>query len=281
VAKAPRVKIIIITTAPPGSHRGARVNAERWVRRMSELGHEAAIAHEWRGDADLVIYQDPADASAHGADVPWRIVVTDESAAAQVPAALRGRTRVIRPSAEPVAPVHPPDPDVFQICVLAHLRESCDPLRTAQAARLLPLESRIQIVHAGAAIGREMREEAQLEEGKNLRYRWVGDLPRSEALRLLARSRVLVVAARKGGTNATAEALAAGVPVVATPRALTLGESYPGHFAPGDTHALATLMYRAETDAAFYQALVGGCERARAIAEPAREREAWAELLSP
>jgi glycosyltransferase involved in cell wall biosynthesis len=58
-----------------------------------------------------------------------------------------------------------------------------------------------------------------------------------------------------------------------------LGPGYPGYFAVGDTRALARLLRRAETDAAFYEGLRRCCRRLRPLVDPARERQGWWSLL--
>jgi putative glycosyltransferase (TIGR04348 family) len=252
-----------------------------------------------RPDAPLIVtltgtdvYQDLDGAAraerSNGAyrslELASRLIVLQPLAAERIPVPFRDKVRVIYQSAEPIASAHVADPAVFQVCVLAHLRPVKDPLCTARAGRLLPQESRIQIVHAGAAMTREMREEAQEEEGQNLRYRWLGDLPRSEALRLLARSRLLSLTSRlEGGANVVTEALAAGVPVISSqiPGSIgLLGPEYPGYFPAGDAHALAALLDRAERDRGFYEELSAACEKVKRIADPARERTAWKDLIA-
>jgi glycosyltransferase involved in cell wall biosynthesis len=58
----------------------------------------------------------------------------------------------------------------------------------------------------------------------NPRYRWLGELPRWQALRVLARSHVLVLSSlTEGGANVISEALALGVPIVASRIAGSMG----------------------------------------------------------
>jgi glycosyltransferase involved in cell wall biosynthesis len=171
----------------------------------------------------------------------------------------------------------------FDVCVLGHLRPVKDPFRTARAARLLPASSRIRVLHAGAALSREMEHQARSEERINSRYHWLGDLPRWKALRLLARSRLMVLSSRmEGGANTISEAIAVGTPILAShiPGSVgLLGDYYPGYFPVGDTAALAVLLSRAETDKAFYRELKGWCRSLQLIVRPRRERASWRSLL--
>ena len=315
------MKVCLVTPAPAGSRKGNRVTAERWAGLLRELGHEAEIEESWGGrscdvlcdilialharrsapsierfhrqrpGAPLVVvltgtdlYRDLADSAEARAslDRAWRLVVLQEAALAELPEPWRGKARVIVQSAVPVLGGEP-DPRHFDVCVLGHLREVKDPFRTAEAARLLPASSRLRVLHAGAALEPGLEERARAEESGNPRYRWLGDLPRNEALALLARSRLLSLTSHlEGGANVISEAIAAGVPVVASRIAGSLGllgPDYPGTFPVGDTAALAALLARAERDAAFYAELRQGCARLRPLVEPARERESWNALL--
>jgi glycosyltransferase involved in cell wall biosynthesis len=158
-----------------------------------------------------------------------------------------------------------------------------DPFRTAAAARLLPSTSRIQVVHVGAALTEDMGELARAESASNPRYRWLGEVPRWKALRILARSRLLALTSEmEGGANVVSESLACSVPVISSRISGSiglLGEDYPGYFPFGDTAALAELLTRVETDLAFYNALKTGCERRKWIVEPVHERDSWEKLL--
>jgi len=149
---------------------------------------------------------------------------------------------------------------------------------------VLPASSRIRVLQVGGALSEDMAEEARREAAGNPRYRWLGELPRQQAMRLLARCRLLSLTSRlEGGANVVSEAVAAGVPVASSRVAGSiglLGEDYPGYFPYGDTRALADLLLRAETDADFYQTLRERCARRRPLFEPARERHSWQQLLS-
>ncbi|MGH9785115.1 MAG: selenoneine biosynthesis selenosugar synthase SenB, partial [Terriglobia bacterium] len=67
-----------------------------------------------------------------------RIVVLQPLGIQGLPARFRGRARVILQSAERPRGVTPPRKDVFDVCVMGHLRPVKDPFRAAKAARLLP-----------------------------------------------------------------------------------------------------------------------------------------------
>jgi putative glycosyltransferase (TIGR04348 family) len=314
------VRVVIVTPAPPASHSGNRVTAERWATRLGELGHEVAIATAWDGEAcDLLVALHARKSAAsvvryHGArpgaplvvaltgtdlygdlaagdpdarralGLADRLVVLQPLAIEAVPAEERPKVRVILQSCAPVAGAPRPDRDRFDACVLAHLRPVKDPFRAAEAARLLPSASRLHVVHLGAAADPALAERARAEAAANPRWEWRGDRPREEALRTLASCRLLLsTSLQEGGANAVSEAIVHGVPVVASriPGALgLLGADYPGYFPPGDTRALAALLERAETDPGFLAGLGARCARLAPRFTPERERDAWREVIA-
>ncbi|MBV9450026.1 MAG: TIGR04348 family glycosyltransferase [Streptosporangiaceae bacterium] len=219
-----------------------------------------------------------------------RLVVLQPNGAEQVPAQMRDRVRVIYQALTIPAgsAAHaPPDPDCFEVAFLAHLRPVKDPLLLAAAMRHLPASSRIRVTHAGEARDPALASEAKAASDSSAaegRYHWVGPLPRDEALRVLARSRLLAVtSAHEGGANVVTEAIALGVPVISSriPGSTgLLGADYPGYFRPGDSADLARVLLAAEQDREFYQSLCERCAALRDLADPARERAAWAALLS-
>jgi putative glycosyltransferase (TIGR04348 family) len=311
------MRICLVTPAPPGSLKGNRVTAERWAGLLRALGHHVEIIVEFQGeDCDLLLAlhafkshasirrfrdgrpSDPLVVGLTGTDLygdihtrpdameslglATRLVLLQPLGRSILPADVRDKARVIYQSVPP-SPRVEPRAEVFEVCVMGHLRPVKDPLRTALAARLLPAASRIQVLHIGGALSEELAEQARAEQARSPRYRWLGELPRSEALGMLSRCRLLsLTSVSEGGANAISEAVVAGVPVISSRidgSIGLLGEDYPGYFPVGDTQALADLLWRAETDTAFYNTLRDGCARLRPLFDPARERQSWDELL--
>jgi putative glycosyltransferase (TIGR04348 family) len=318
------VNILVVNPARTELHTGNRTTAERWARLLGELGHQVQVAHDWPGpeqkkkECDLLVtlharrsfpaldrfhhahpdipvvvaltgtdvYQDIDGSSEarQSLEIASRLVVLQPQAVDALPAHLRGKCRVVYQSAEAAGPPDLPEQNVFRVCVLAHLRAVKDPLRAAYAARDLPADSRVQVAHAGGALDLELAGEAEAEQRRNPRYRWLGDLPRERALRLLAGSHLLALTSLlEGGANVVSEAIAAGLPVLSTfiPGSVgILGQDYPGYFPAGDTRALRLLMQRAETDPAFYGELQRRVRDLKPLVEPQRERESWRALLA-
>ncbi len=313
------MKVFIATPAPRSSTGGNRVTADRWAHLLRALGHQVSVAQDYHGEpSDVLIalharksataieafrslHADrPVILSFTGTDIygglstdrvaqrsiglATRFVVLQARALDELPEDLKGRTTIIYQSAVAPDPVPAKRGDIFQVCVLAHLRDVKDPLRAAYAARLLPANSRARIVHLGAALTTEMETEAIAEMHKNDRYHWMGMLPRQEALETLARSRLLVLSSKhEGGANVLSEAIAASVPILASriPGSTgILGDDHPGLFPVGDTESLARLLDRAESDRGFYTKLAARSKSLAPLVHPDRERECWSALLS-
>ncbi len=123
--------------------------------------------------------------------------------------------------------------------MLGHLRPVKDPFRTAlAAARLLGPSVRSASCRWVPPDLPTWPSRPLAEAAASRRYRWLGDLPRWKALRVLARCRLLVLTSlMEGGANVISEAIAARVPVLSSHIAGSvgiLGAAYPGYFPVGD-----------------------------------------------
>lgn len=127
------------------------------------------------------------------------------------------------------------------------------------------------------------RDRAQREMTLNSRYKWFGEVSASRVRGVLGRARLFVLSSRmEGGANALGEAIVAGLPVLASRIAGSigiLGEDYPGYFDVGNTTELARLMLRCETDPSFLDELVSRCRDLTPMFDPRREQAAWVRLL--
>ncbi len=222
------MELALVTPAPPDALLGNAVTATRWAALLVELGHRVEITttYERTGQDILIalharrsapavarfrerhpdrpiivglagtdVYRDIKDSTEaqHAIEIADRLVVLQPKAIEELPSHLHAKTRVIFQSATAPLQTNPKPKDVFQVCVLAHLREVKDPLRAAYAARLLPSTSRIRVVHAGQALSAVAAQDAREEEQQNARYRWLEGLPREESQKLLAGSHLLTI----------------------------------------------------------------------------------------
>jgi putative glycosyltransferase (TIGR04348 family) len=319
VPSVARMRVLFVCAAPRGSRTGNRRTAERWARLVRELGHGARIVAEiGEHAADVVVALHARHSAAQvvrarermphvpivlaltGTDLSHdirvdaaaqrslvladRLVVLHELAPLEVPARHRDKVVVIRQSAPRPRERIAKSRTAFEVAVVGHLRDVKDPLRCAIAARRLPASSRIRVIHAGGALDRELASAARAETRTNPRYRWIGDVPPSRALRLIARARLLVLSSKsEGGANVLGEAIMCGTPVVATdiPAArAALGSDYPALFRVGDDAELARLLARAESDARWLADLARRVRARRPLFGEARERAAWRALLT-
>lgn len=311
------MNIALITPAAKGSRSGNRATAARWATFLRYFGHGVSVSEIWDGgrcdalialharrshpsikrfakarpDLPLILaltgtdlYRDiHSDEDAkESLELATRLIVLQEAGLAELDPRHRAKASVIYQSAEPIRR-RPPAKRHFDVLVAGHLRDEKDPFRAALAARLLPPDSRIRIIHIGGALSEEFAERARELMAESPRYRWPGEVPRWQARRLMARSRLLVQSSvMEGGANTISEALAAGLPVVASDisgNVGMLGEDYPGYYPVGDERALAEMLHRAETDAAFYGSLESGCAARRHLTLPESERNAIGMLV--
>ncbi len=293
--------------------------ALRWARILRRLGHRVSVApdyadepadamvaiHAWRSaeairrfkekypDRPLILQLSGTDIYQYITEDPQptlrsmeladSLVALNSLAWRKVPKALRRKLRVIFQSVPKPAVKPRPSRDKVEISVIGHLRDVKDPLRAAEAARLLPKESRVRVVQIGRPYTAEWEARAKAEAAANPRYVWQGDVTRSAVQRLLLRSHAMVLSSKsEGGANVVSEAIVAGVPILASRmdgNVGLLGAGYPGYFPVGDTKALARLLRRVETDPSFTARLKRHIARLQPRFRPEGEIAAWRTLL--
>jgi glycosyltransferase involved in cell wall biosynthesis len=217
-------------------------------------------------------------------ELAHRLLVLQPDALRFLPKVHADKARVIPQSVTPLSTPPTPRRRSFDIAVVGHFRHVKDPMRTAMASRRLPPTSRIAVLHAGSILDAHFKDKIERETEMSSRYHWLGELSPARALRLIARSRGLVVSSRaEGGAHVVSEALVVETPILATAISGNigmLGADYPGLFPVGDTKRLTELLIALETNTAFRDQLI---ERGRALAptySPLNERKCLAALIA-
>ena len=310
-----RILIAFPTSSTPG---GNSKTANSWARALTLLGHEVHLStHPGSPPADLLIamhaekshealirfraanpkapivlaltgtdlYPELSETSLTSLQLADRLVVLQEKALHRLPSRFQEQTRVIYCVAP--TPAIPSgryeNTGGFTVCVVGHLRAVKDPLRTARASRLLPPQSAIRVLHAGAILDNEFHGEVDREQSENTRYQWLGQLSAQEARELIASSDLLShTSSQEGGGSVLAEALMSETPIVASRNDATtslLGDDYPGLFSFGNTETLAALLSSCESPPAFRESLLARAAPHRWKCSETRALECWRPLL--
>ena len=311
------MKIAIVVPASAVPRSGNQHTAARWAGFLRELGHRVRVVTEWRGGNDDLLlalharksftsirrFSDlrpaaPVVVALTGTDLyhdigkypearqslglATRLVVLQEEGLRELSPFLRGKTRVVYQSSD-VARRHAPERSPFRVAVIGHLRGEKDPFRAVMALRRIARGTPVEVLQIGAALDAEMRTRARGWMKLESRYRWLGSVSHGAAMRWLASSHLLVVSSvMEGGANVICEAARIGVPVLASRvpgNVGMLGRDYPGYFPLFDDRALARLIERCRTDAAFYRKLKGAILRRRSQFAPDAEKSALRRLL--
>ena len=273
--------------------RWSGVRADALIALHARRSHESIADYAARHpECPLVValtgtdvYRDIAhdESSRESLRLATRLVVLQDAALDELVPDLRAKAHVVYQSARAV-PRGAPLASCFEVVVSGHLRDEKDPFRCAAALAHLPPASRIRVTHVGGVLTPDMESEAREWMRREPRYRWRGERPHGDALRLLARARLMVISSRmEGGANVVSEALTIGVPVIASHipgNVGMLGRDYLGYYPLGDECALAVLLDRAEREPEYYAALEAACRDRAALVTPERERASLNALLS-
>jgi putative glycosyltransferase (TIGR04348 family) len=279
---------------------------------LRSLGHTVRVASDWNGgsddlllalhayksfpsiarfrqqrpDAPLVLaltgtdlYRDIREhpEGRQALEMATRLIVLQEAGLGELSPALRRKATVVYQSAD-VRLRQKPVRSRFRVAVIGHLRDEKDPFRAVRALRRLEPSTDVEVVQIGAALDPQLRAACAKWSKRESRYHWLGSVSHGAAMRWLASSHVLVVSSvMEGGANVICEAARIGVPVLASriPGNIgMLGRDYPGYYPLFDDKALARLIERCRTSAAFYMRLRRAILRRRDRFAPQAERAA-------
>ncbi len=309
------MKISLITPAKKHSKNGNRASALRWAGFLRDKGHRVRIdvdyhgrpadlmiaLHAWRSagaieryreiypngplivalggtDVNGFLTSDP-DVTLKSMDTADALVCLHDLIGKALPRRLLRKLHVVRQSATPLPGPRRPAARHFDVCVVGHLREEKDPYRTALAARLVPAQSKLRVIHLGKAHSDEWAIRAREEMAANPRYVWKGEVPSWRVRREYAKTHLMVISSnQEGGANVVSEAIIAGVPVIASDidgNVGLLGADYPGYYPVRDEQALADLLWRAESDPKFLKSLAAHGRRLKPGFTAAREAAGW------
>ena len=310
-------RIEIVTPAPPGTLYGNRITALRWQKFLSRLNYQSTITEQWSGklcdvlialhglrshdsiehfkkahpDHPVVlimtgtdIYRDLKNSKKviQSMEMADAIVILQPDAIQSLPKKFHHKVQVIYQSVKGITRKTPPKRH-FLASIIGHLRAEKDPFCAAKSLSLLPLNSRLQIAQLGKAMSPEYKKQALSMSKKGTRYRWLGQLSHPKTLQWLSRSHVMIISSiMEGGAHVVSEAIAIGIPVIASDipgnRGL-LGNNYPAYYPVGDQIALSKLLTKVESNAAFYQKLCKAIAGRQKITKPELEQKSIQKLM--
>lgn len=312
-----KLNIEIVTPAPPGTLHGNRFTALRWQAFLSNELYQSVVTEKWSGDpCDVLIalhglrshdsirkykraypnkpvvlvmtgtdiYRDLKKSTKvlRSMEMSDAIVVLQPEAILSLPEIFHPKVQVIYQSVQAIARKTPPK-RYFLASIIGHLRPEKDPFCAVQCLPLLPASSKIQLVQVGVAMSPKFEKQAISFEKNIERYRWLEELSHSKTMGLLARSHVMIISSvMEGGAHVVSEAIALGIPVIASDipgnRGL-LGNSYPAYYPVGDQLALSQLLLKMETNPVFYQHVCKAIAKRQKITHPDLENKSIQKLM--
>lgn len=212
------------------------------------------------------------------------LIALHDLAGLAIPKMYRKKITVIYQSADSIIRKTIHNKRYFDVCVIGHLREEKDPLRTAYAVRKLPQHSRIRVRQYGKAHTPAWEERANKEMQNNSRYTWYGEVPHWKINQLYATADLMVLSSKmEGGANVISEACVAGLPVIASNidgSIGLLGKSYPGYYPYGNTALLREALIQAETNSLYLEKLTKACSEKAPLFTYKKEKNALKKLFN-
>lgn len=215
-----------------------------------------------------------------------RLVVLNRRGTRALPETHRAKAVAILQSAATLRPL-PPREGRFDLLLVGHLRPEKDPMTAARALALLPHPQlrlrQVGDVHRADGTGAQVAEAFAAAARADSRIELLGPRSHAATRAIIRRGRLLLLPSlMEGGANVLIEAVASGVPVLASRIDGSVGlldEDYPGYFPVGDATALAALVDRAVTDAGWLESLRATSQQRAARFAPALERAAVRALV--
>ena len=312
--------IILVSPAAAQSSNGNFTTAIRWKKILNNLGHQVHLTdtydghhydlmialHAWRSaksihtfkslfpNQPLIVALTGTDAyrfiHSHSRETLKSIEIADhliglhELIANAIPEQFHTKLNIIY-QASTLKPIRNKKiKRNFHICIAGHLRDEKDSLRSAYAIRDLPANSKIYASHYGKAHDKGWEHKARLENIKNKRYYWEGEISQTLLRDKLSQAKLLVLSSRmEGGANIISEAITLGLPVIASRiegSVGLLGKKYAGYFDVENTFQLRKLLLQCERSKSFFSLLKQQCHARHQLFSPNKEIYSWRQLLS-
>ena len=310
---------ILITSAYPlSSPKGNSITAKRISTLLSQAGHTAdAINTDMPPPADvmialhatktlaaskrfkvespngkLIIYLTGTDLYREQANnnleftealiLADALVVGQNASLKSIPADYQSKSHfvpasVLLPPLKKVPP--PPSPS---LALIGHLRPVKNPFLINMALKELDA-LKLDVFTLGAALEPSMLANVKTWQLADPRFHWLDDIPYAETLSWIQQvDFTLNTSHSEGGSNAVAESIVLGTPVLASKiegNIGMLGDDYLGYFEPNNPSSLVKLIRRSITNSSFHQTLLQQITELQKNFLPEKEIEAWLKLL--
>lgn len=210
------------------------------------------------------------------------LVVSQPSSLDSVPRAYRSKTHVVPASVQlPEISPHAPLPQP-SIALIGHLRTVKNPFLLNHALSLLP-DLDIHAYSIGEAREASMERSAHHWEKREPRYSWLGNMSHGETLGWVQKVTLTINSSHlEGGSNAVAESIVLGTPVLASRiegNIGMLGDDYAGYFQPNSATDLAKVLQRCCDDPTFLQQLRDQVSARQEMFSTSSETQGWLKLL--